>query len=216
MKIDAVIFDVDGLMVDSENLWLNSMLKAGKELGINITKKFLLKLVGLRTDLYNKELKKQYGEDFDVAKFREVAQEHFDRVEDGGKMKVKKGVFEILNVLKKKRIPMAIASMSKLNVVKYRLQQVGIDLSYFDYITGGDMVENAKPDPEIYIKSSQALGVNKENIIAFEDSPAGVESAFKAGIKVIHIPDMKKPSDQTKEYSYKILKNLKKAMKLFE
>lgn len=214
-KIEAVIFDMDGLMVDSERLWIDSVLKVAEECGYCISEEFLISLSGMRKEMYDKELQKYMGDDFDIVSFRKKAEALLEKQEDEGKMGVKKGLKDLLKFFKERGLKLAVASSSDIEEVKRRLHLAGVDLNFFSSITGGDMIARPKPDPQIYLKSCENLGVSPENAIALEDSDYGIESAYRAGLKAIHIPDMKEPSENSKRFAYKRLNDLSEVQELF-
>ena len=107
---------------------------------------------------------------------------------------IKEGVFPLLRFLQSRNLPLAIATSTKFpNAIK-KLESTNL-LFFFDKVVGGDQVRNSKPEPEIYQKAAQLLGVPVESCLALEDSNNGVRAAHKAGMFVIQIPDMLPPSD---------------------
>ena len=214
--IKAVVFDMDGLMIDTERLWVESMLEAGKQLNYNYTQEYLVSIAGLRKDLYDAQLSEHMGEGSDVNKVRALALDIFDQKMESGQLKVKPGVKEIIAYFKQKGFVLAIASSSEKQEVQKRLNLIGVDVELFDNIIGGDMVKKAKPDPEIYIKSCQVLGLEPENVLALEDSDVGIEAAGKAGLVPIHIPDLKPSTEKTRQYAFRTFESLFDVIILFE
>ena len=215
-NIKAVVFDVDGLMIDTERLWVESMMEAGKQLNYNYDEKYIISIAGLRKDLYDAQLSQYMGECFDVEKVREIACKIFDYKLENGQLKSRPGVKELISYLKKKRLTLAIASSSTKEEVEYRLNLIGVDIKLFDNIIGGDMVKKAKPDPEVYLKSCQVLGIEPKFVMALEDSEFGIEAAGRAGLVPIHIPDLKPSTDKTRQYAYKTFESLFDVIDLFE
>ena len=215
-NIKAVVFDMDGLMIDTERLWVESMMEAGRQLNYNYDEKYIISIAGLRKDLYDAQLAKHMGEGFDVEKVREIALKVFDYKLESGQLKAKQGVKELISYLKEKEVIIAIASSSTKEEVEYRLNLIGIDIGLFDNIIGGDMVKKAKPDPEIYQKSCQVLGIEPKYVMALEDSEFGIESAGRAGVVPIHIPDLKPSTEKTRKYAYKTFESLFDVIDLFE
>lgn len=215
-NIKAVVFDMDGLMIDTERLWVESVLEAGKQLNYQIEENYIITIAGLRKDLYDAKLQQYLGEVCDIAKVREVANNIFAGKFDKGELKPKKGVKELISYLKEKGLILAIASSSEKSEVIHRLQLVGIKAEFFDNIIGGDMVKKAKPDPEIYEMSCQVLGIEPKFVLALEDSEFGVEAAGRAGLVPIHIPDLKPSTEHSRKYAYKTFENLFEVIDLFE
>ncbi|MBO5395232.1 MAG: HAD family phosphatase [Clostridia bacterium] len=214
-NIEAVVFDMDGLMFDSERLWMNCFIKACQQQGQAVSEEFLISIAGLRSDLYDAELEKKFGKNFDLKSKRETAEKMMKDAENRGELPVKKGAKELLKFLKEKQVTLAIASSSTIDDIKHRLKVCGIDESYFSSIIGGDMVTKAKPHPQVYLKSCQVLGVKPENAMALEDSDVGIEAASKAGMIAIHIPDLKPSTEKTKAFAFKTLESLLDVIDLF-
>ena len=215
-NIKAAVFDMDGLMVDTERLWVESMLEAGKSLNIDFDQQYLISLTGLRHDLYDNKLKKDFGKRLDVVTLRQVAQKIFDQKIANGEINTKTGINQLLAYFKKIGLVMAIASSSDIDMVKMRLKLIGLDQYFGNNIIGGDMVKKAKPNPEVYIKSCRFLGMKPENVVALEDSDVGIEAASKAGLVAIHIPDLKPATKETRRYAYKTFDSLLEVIDLFD
>lgn len=215
-RIDAVIFDMDGLMFDTEKLWLDSVIKTNEVYGYKVPTEVVIDCMGMRKDFINKRFKEVMGQDFDTDEFRRLNKIFaVNDVEKNG-LKIKKGLIELLEFLKSKNIKVALASSSKMDKIKQRFKEANLSMDYFEYIIGGDMVTNPKPDPSIYIKSCEVLGVEPENAIALEDSEYGILSAYRAGMKPILIPDIKCPDQDTINISYKKYDNLLQVIDLFK
>ena len=112
---------------------------------------------------------------------------------------VKKGLYELLEHLKGAGYKLAVASSTKKEKVEHHLQSADVR-QYFDAVIGGDMVEKSKPEPDIYQTAAAALGVSPEECYALEDSRNGLLSAYRAGCKVIHVPDLWQPDDTVKSF----------------
>lgn len=192
MKIDAVIFDVDGTMIDTGNLWIESARTVNKIFGYDKSLEEIKSYIGTgKNDEYGTLVKSVFN----------------DNIKNGN-LKSKAGLYSLLNFLKSKKIKTAIASTSNLEKIKNRFASAKIDISYFDQIISGDMITSKKPHPEIYIVACKKLEVLPENAIAIEDSDIGVKSATDAGIKTLLIPDVVKPNNKTVEMSLKVFSSL--------
>lgn len=159
--------------------------------------------MGKRTDIIDIILKEQMGDNFDPKEFRRLNKIFMDQEVRENGLKVKKGLNELITFLKSQNIKIAVASSSSIEQIRKRFEQAKIDINCFDNIIDGDMVTKPKPDPEIYIKSCEVLGVNPANAIALEDSDSGIKAAYRAGMKAILIPDIKKPSSESLNLAYK-------------
>lgn len=216
MKIEAVVFDMDGLMFDTEGLWLRGVEKTNSECGYNVPLELIIKCIGHRKDKIDIMLKNTLGQDFNTEKFRELNRKYMDEEIASLGLKKKKGLDELLEFLYGKNIKVAIASSSSFERVHSRLQQAGVSDKYFDKIVGGNMVTEPKPAPDIYLIACRELGVNPENTLALEDSDAGILSAHLAGLKPILIPDIKTPKPETEKIAYRKFNDLSEVISLFE
>ncbi len=215
-NIKAVIFDMDGLMFDTEKLWLDGVIKTNEVYGYNVPPELIIKCMGNRQDKIDIMLKEAMGEDFDTAEFRRLNKIFMkEQVETIG-LGIKKGLIELLDFLKTQDVKLAVASSSAMNRIAERFKQANLSTDYFDYIIGGDKVTNPKPDPQIYLIACEELGVKPEEAIALEDSDNGIRSAYRAGVKPILIPDLKEPSEDVKKMAYRRYNNLDQVIELFE
>jgi len=184
----AVIFDMDGLMFDTERLGVDAWLHAAQKMNLNFTKELALKIIGVSWDLARKMMFDELGE-FDFGKARTAWQESInDQIEKGG-IPIKPGLIELLSFLDEMKLQKAIATSSLRESVMFYLKNAGID-ERFDVIVTGDMVSRGKPAPDIYLLAAELLGVNPEECMVLEDSINGVKSASAAKIPTVMIPDL--------------------------
>lgn len=210
-KIKGIIFDMDGLLVDSENLYWKANIIAAKEANLGIPEDSYLKLAGATV----REMENFYHKYFDTAEERDRFIKRTDDLvwqwTDEGKLQLKPGVQEALDKFQELGLHMAVASSNYDNVVQHVLWNTGIR-NYFDfYLSYKDVQEgNLQPKPaaDIYLKAAEKLHIEKENLLAFEDSPTGVQAAKNAGIKVIMVPDLLQPNEQDKKNATMICDNL--------
>lgn len=204
--IKGVIFDMDGVLFDTEKLYERFWIEAASRYGFTMTTEDVASVRSTDANLARKILKGRLGEAFDydeVKKLRIRLMQDFTRLNG---IEVMEGVFELLRYLKEQDILTALATVSNRQRAEEFLKQGGIS-QYFDYIVAGDMVTNAKPDPEIYLKAAIGLGLPCESCIAVEDSYNGVRSAFRAGCRVIMVPDRDVPDDEMRKKCYRIVEN---------
>ena len=192
--IKAVIFDMDGLMIDSERVTFECYQEVLKDMNLSMSEEFYKTLLGKTIATATKAMHEQYGNDFPVQEV--VDQVHVlmnERFEKEG-VPVKKGLIDLLKYLKENNYKTIVATSSHRNRVDKILTQANI-YQYFDDSICGDEVENGKPNPEVFLKSCQKLGVNTDEAIVLEDSEAGIQAAHSGNISVICIPDMKYPEE---------------------
>lgn len=208
--IQGVIFDMDGLLVNSEYLYWQANIQAAKEAKLGIPEDSYLKLVGVSV----KEMENFYHHYFSSQKERDQFIKRTDDLVEQwtneGKLKLRPGVQEALERFAQNDVKMAIASSNYDCVIRQNLQ-VTETQEYFAFYLSYDDVQKqhvqAKPAPDIYLLAQKKLGISKENILVFEDSSTGVAAATAAGLKCVMIPDLKPASELDKENAVMICKN---------
>lgn len=206
-KIKAVIFDMDGVILDSETISDITWHKTLEEAGLKDDKDAVNKCRGTNLADTYAILKKLYGSDFPVEKFMNRSSELFQQIEYTTGIPLLPYVKEILEYLKPK-YRLALASSTKGSTVKRQLTNAGV-INYFETLTTGDMVTHSKPNPEIYILACKSLGIVPEECVAVEDSPNGIKSASAAGLKTIMVPDKIQPTEELLPLIWKVCNGLK-------
>lgn len=213
--MNAVIFDMDGVLFDTERLCQDSWLAVAEENGLPGMEEIFPKCIGLNANDSRRIVMEAYGEDFDYEGFRGQASVWFwDYIEKNG-LPVKPGVKELLAWLREKEWPVGLASSTRRSSVLNHLEQAGIK-DYFKVIITGDMVEHSKPQPDIYLLACRELGVEPEQAYAIEDSPNGIRSAYAAGMCPLMVPDMIAPDEEMSKLSAEIFGDLKDVLKFFK
>lgn len=207
MKYKAVVFDMDGVIFDSERLVLECWLELAKRHGIPEMEQTFYKCIGTNRAQTKEIFEECYGTQFDYEKFREEASVMYHSRYDGGRLPMKPYVAELLEYLKEQGIPVCVASSTRYAVVEQEIRDAGI-LPYFQSLTCGDMVKRSKPDPEIFLKACESLSVAPEEAIAIEDSFNGIRAAYRAGMFPVMVPDMVAPDEEMKMLAGKIFKDL--------
>ncbi len=205
--IKAVIFDLDGLILDTEKLLVKFWCQAANEAGFPMQTEHALHIRSLGRKFAIPYLSEVFGPEFDYINIRsrrmELMAEH---IHEHG-LEKKPGLEELLNFLQKNRIPAAVATATdKLRAEKY-LQQTGL-LHYFSSVICAAMVENGKPKPDIYLFAASRLGLKPQECMALEDSPNGVRAASAAGCVTVMIPDLTEPDDEVIPLIYTSVKSL--------
>lgn len=210
--IKGAVFDMDGLMFDSEKLVYENWKTMLTELGFDYNIEIFKNTIGLRTDETKRYYNSLYtsGFDYDELKVRSRKM-FFDRIEKEG-VPIKKGLFELLDFLKENKIKMAVATSTSRQSCERMLKKSGV-FPYFDEIVCGDDVTHGKPNPEVFLKASEKLGAEPESCIALEDSINGIKSAYSAGMTAIMVPDFLQPTDEIKPMISCLCKDLTEVIK---
>lgn len=212
--MNTVVFDMDGVLFDTERLCMESWLALSEKYAISNMEEFYPKCIG-RNDTDTRALVLEYyGADFPYEKFcRETSLWFHDQIDQNG-LPVKKGVRELLDFLKEHDWKVGIASSTRCRSVAEHLERAGLR-EYFSVIVGGDMVEHSKPQPDIYLIACEKLEASPGQCYAIEDSPNGIRAAYRAGMKPIMVPDLLQPDEEMTRLSYKIFKDLKEVLAYF-
>ena len=198
----TIVFDMDGVILDSENLDLSIWTYLGEKYQFEGINEVFRETLGTTLEEAGRILKRTYGEDFPLDQFRAESKEIFiERTKKDG-VPLKPGARELLQFLKINGWRIGLASSTSSETVKEELQTVGL-YDFFEVVVTGDMVTESKPHPEIYFKACDMFGVNPKEAIAVEDSKNGVRSAAMAGMKVILVPDLVDPDEDTQRLAWK-------------
>ena len=206
----SVIFDMDGVIFDSEKCCLHCWTEIAKRYNLPNIKDVFYKCIGTNKVQSEMIVEEAYSEQYGAGIAKKLMGESsllFHELYDNGNLDLKPGVVEILEYLKQNGIKMAVASSTRKAVVETELSDAGL-LGYFDKIIGGDAVRISKPNPEIYLLACRTLEVEPENTFAIEDSFNGIRAAHAAGMRPIMVPDMIPPDEEMKQISEVICKDL--------
>jgi HAD superfamily hydrolase (TIGR01509 family) len=203
--IKAAIFDMDGLLIDSERIIMQACIVAAKQVGITYTQVEYVELIGRAAPDSTRIMVEQLG---GVENFNQVMKGLDALLEDHNyTFPLKNGVLPLLKHYQRNNVICSVASSSPAHHIMHRLSHVDV-LDYFRHITSGQEVTRGKPNPDIYLLALKKLGIKAEECIAFEDSENGARAAIAAGLKVVVVPDLKQPSDYVRERSHQILASL--------
>ncbi|MDE6775495.1 MAG: HAD family phosphatase [Ruminococcus sp.] len=215
MNIKGVIFDMDGLMIDTEKLYLRYWKQAAADFGYTMLDQHVLAIRSLARQFSIPKLKEFFGEDFPTEDVRarrtELINNHI--AEHG--IEVKKGLYELMDFLCSKDIKKAVATATPRERTMMYLEKIDV-LSCIDAVVCGDMVKTGKPAPDIYLAAAAELGLPTSECAAFEDSPNGIKSAYSAGCHAIMIPDLTPPDNETITMLSGIYNSLSDAKEYFQ
>jgi beta-phosphoglucomutase len=178
-KIEAIIFDMDGVLVDSEPVIEAAAMAGLKEFGVTAQPEDFIPFVGAGEDNYIGGVSRKYGVPFKREMKDRVYQIYLDLVEN--RIGLYKGIPELLGSLKKQGYALALASSADHIKIEANLKAAGISRDLFDILLGGEDVVNKKPDPEIYLAASRGLKKDPENCLVMEDALNGIEAGKAAG-----------------------------------
>jgi HAD superfamily hydrolase (TIGR01509 family) len=205
LAVKAAIFDMDGLLIDSERIIMQACIQAAKDIGITYSQAEFVELIGRSSKDASRIMAEQLNGTENVAKMGQgveailKARNHV--------FPLKPGVVELLQYYQSNKVVCSVASSSPIAHIEHRLSHVGV-LQYFSSITSGQEVANGKPSPDIYLLAMQRLGVAIDECVAFEDSEPGARAAIAAGLKVVVVPDLKDPSEFVLENSHQVMGSL--------
>lgn len=211
MSVKAVIFDMDGVLFDTERLCMDSWIAVAGEEGIPDMETFFPSCIGRNLTDTKALFEEFYGDTYDYEQFRRRASAWFHDYIDRKGIPVKEGVRELLDFLKKGGYLIGLASSTSLPTVRGHLLQAGIQ-DFFQTLTTGDMVEHSKPQPDIYLMACESLGVEPAQAVAVEDSPNGIRAAYGAGMIPVMVPDLIAPDGEMRDKSAIICRDLREVM----
>lgn len=210
-----IIFDMDGLMFDTERVFIWAWDYAGEKIGIGKAGYMVYKTLGMNIAAANKIWREEFGERYQQEELRKHTKDFLQEYYAKNKVPVKKGLYILLEYLKKTGYRLAVASSSPRWEVEKHLKDAGIT-EFFEGIVCGDMVEKSKPNPEIYEKAWQMLGVEPETCLALEDSKNGLLAAYRAGCKPVMVPDLWQPDEETESILFQKFENLEQVKEYLE
>jgi HAD superfamily hydrolase (TIGR01509 family) len=203
----AVVFDMDGLLLDTEMIALRAFKEACREQGLNPDLGVYYRCIGTTHARTREILQEGYGPNFPYDIISRTWNQKFTYQVENLPIPRKEGVDDLLKYLEQRAIRRVIVTSTRYPTAVKMLGNAGI-LGYFEFIIGGDQIQNGKPHPEIYLAACQKLGEIPSDCLALEDSENGVKSATAAGLVVIQVPDLVLPSAEFRSLGHMILRSL--------
>lgn len=216
MEIKAVLFDMDGLMVDTESLSTEAFINSAKAQGYNMTKEETLKVLGFtKANIYQFWINYFQGTNVDGKK---LVDDHYEYIENVlytvGPEKMPY-VEELLKYLRENNYKIAVASSSDTADIKNNLEKTKLE-KYIDEIASGAEVENGKPAPDVFLLAAKRLGVDPKDCLILEDSKAGIKAGKASGAMVFMVPDMYTVDKECEDTADRILTNLGEVIEILE
>ena len=203
----AIIFDMDGVLIDTEK-WLNRFwCQAALEAGFPMKPEHALSIRSLAGKFAEPYLQGIFGKEFHYEEIRERRKELMNAYIEAHGIEKKPGVDEILDFLHEKGIKVAVATATDPKRAKEYLSQIGI-YDKFDKVCCATMVKNGKPEPDVYLYACEQIGEKPEDCVAVEDSPNGIRSAYAAGLRPIMVPDLCPPTEEMEQLTETVLASL--------
>jgi HAD superfamily hydrolase (TIGR01509 family) len=204
---EAVIFDMDGLLLDTERLSYRAWHEAAAKRGIEFPLEIFKRAVGKNWSASNALWREALGDGFDAEALRREKYEIEERISKSEGVVIRPGARELLMALKQGKVPVALATSTRRFHAEMRLHYAGV-MDSLPIRVYGDEVEHAKPAPDIYLEAVRRLSVKESNSLALEDSDTGVEAAAAAGLQVIMVPDLIQPSSESSKRTKAICSDL--------
>ena len=207
-RFEAIVFDMDGLLLDSERIVLDAFLLVCEHFELGDRTELLKQCIGTNRDYTRARMTEAFGSGVDFNEFQNIWTLKHEEIVGDDAMPLMDGARELLDLIQQLDIPRAVSTSTRSAQALDRLEKADL-LHYFEFVVGGDQVTNSKPDPEIYLAATQKLGCNPTSCLAFEDSENGVRAALGAGLRVIQVPDLVAPSANVRALGHTILASLR-------
>ncbi len=210
-----IIFDMDGLMFDTEKVFMKAWDYAGEKIGIGKAGYMVLKTLGMNITAAYDVWKEEFGDSYNQEELKKHTKDYLKKYYDENTVPVKDGLYLLLDYLRDNHCNMMVASSSPRWEVEKHLKTAQVS-DYFVDIVCGDMIENSKPAPDIYLKACARLGAAPEDCFALEDSKNGLLAAYRAGCKPIMVPDLWQPDEEILQLIVAKYDNLEQVKTAFE
>lgn len=210
--LSALLFDMDGLMIDTETLSARAWQQAADSLAIPLQAHHIDAMVGLATEHCLSYLQ-QALPGADIVRFGQVARAIYHRSLREDSIPLKPGIIELLHWCQQHQVPRAVATATQRTLADIKLQRSGL-AGYFEHSVCGDEVKHSKPAPDVYLQAAALLGKAPAACIVLEDSPYGAQAALAAGMQVIVVPDLVTPDSSITKQALAVCQDLLAAQAL--
>ena len=210
--IKLCVFDMDGLLLDSERyLYLYNEIEITKSLGYDIDEEFFRSLMGGSWNTYPEKVLEKAGKDFPIDKYMSILWDKINYTVDNEAIPLRKGAIEILDFCKQNNIKMSIATSTPYGTAIKCLKNSNV-YDYFDFIITGDQVSKGKPDPEIFLKAIEHFNIDKKQALVFEDGHNGCLAARRGNCRLVIVKDLAYIDKEDEEYADLNIKDLNQAI----
>ena len=214
-QVQAVIFDMDGVIFDSERLVIECWEVIAAKHNVPDIVEICMRVQGNNREETGKRFREKYGSDFPYEAYKKEVTALFRERYGEGRLPLKPGVAEILKELKRNNIPLALASSTRSDIVKLEMSEANL-LPYFDAVLGGDMAPRSKPEPDIFLAAAVALQAEPKYCYVLEDSHNGIRAAYRAGMHPVMVPDMQQPTEEIRGIAEAVVENLLAALEYLQ
>jgi len=209
---EAVLFDMDGLMIDSERMSLEAWRRAASELDMaGVDDTMLLGLIGLSVNRCVQRLETQLGDSVAALTLQRASSAIYWDMVEHETIPLKSGIETVLTWLEEHGVPRAVATSTQRSLVNIKLERCGLS-RFFDAVVAGDEVARTKPAPDVYLAAAHKLGVDPDQCVVLEDSVYGMRAGLAAGMRVILVPDLVSPSAEDATRPHAVCGNLLEAL----
>lgn len=205
--VSGIIFDMDGVLIDSERQSNEGWLWAAGQLGVDMPMWLIDSFKGAPAELCCKFFDDYYKGVIDYWEAKELRTQHVYKIRETEGIPVKKGVKDIFEYIRNNGLKCAVATSTRRESAEKTLHEIGV-WDYLDAVVYGDEVEHGKPEPDIFLRAAKAIGVNPSEVVVVEDSINGIKAGYAAGMRVVHIPDTIAIDDDIRKLTYMVCDDL--------
>lgn len=205
--VSGIIFDMDGILIDSERQSNEGWLWAAGQLGVDMPMWLIDSFKGAPAELCCKFFDDYYKGVIDYWEAKELRTQHVYKIRETEGIPVKKGVKDIFEYIRNNGLKCAVATSTRRESAEKTLHEIGV-WDYLDAVVYGDEVEHGKPEPDIFLRAAKAIGVNPSEAVVVEDSINGIKAGYAADMRVVHIPDTIAIDDDIRKLTYMVCADL--------
>lgn len=206
-KIEGVIFDLDGTLLDTEKLYKRFWIEAANRLGYPMEEKHVLMIRSMAAIYAEPLLKREVCPEFDYHAVRALRRQIMEAFIDENGVEPKPGMLALIKEIRKRGLRIGLATATPQARARKYLRMVGAE-QFFDAVTCADMVQRGKPAPDIYLLAAERTGVLPQHALAVEDAPTGIRAAHDAGCHAVMIPDQDQPDEALRALCCAVLPEL--------